>query len=220
MLVRDIPISSLPSLQPLNTVSEALDTLQEYACEQLPVVEDGIFLGMIQLGLLSEHSSSDQLLQSFLPLLPPPAIQPEHHFLQALSFASDHALTVIPVRGVDGEFAGVITLASLLKELTRFLGLHQGGGLLVLERDIRQFSFSEVSKIVESNDAFITQLNTAHHAQTGLIQITLRINKSEISDIMAAFQRYDYQVCFFAGEEQYSNQLRTHYDHLMHYLKI
>jgi glycine betaine/choline ABC-type transport system substrate-binding protein len=98
---------------------------------------------------------------------------------------------------------------------------YTGTGLLVvLEMESNQYSFSEISKILETNDAQITQLNTSNDAETGLMQVTLRINKPEVSDIVATFQRYEYNVKYFFGEEQYGNELRTNYDNLMNYLKI
>jgi hypothetical protein len=45
-------------------------------------------------------------------------------------------------------------------------------------------------------------------------------NKIEISDIVATFQRFDYAVRYFFGEEQYTNELKDNYNHLMAYLNI
>ncbi|MEI9807195.1 MAG: hypothetical protein WDO16_04525 [Bacteroidota bacterium] len=52
------------------------------------------------------------------------------------------------------------------------------------------------------------------------MRVTIRINKPDISDIVAAFQRYEYDVKYFFGEELYTNELRSNYDNLMNYLKI
>ncbi|MFM8711269.1 MAG: CBS domain-containing protein [Sphingomonadales bacterium] len=220
MLVRDIPSSSLPWLQTDDTVSAALQLMQEHHAEHLPVVDAGVYRGLVSEEELLDHSPSDETLQHLLPLLSAPAISAEHHFLQALTLATEQQLTVVPVVVEDKELTALLTLPSLLQELSRFLGLQEGGALLALERESNQYSFSEISKLVETNDAQVTQLNTYNNPQTGIIQITLRVNKPEVSDIVATFQRYDYNVCFYAGEEQYTNQLRRHYDHLMHYLKI
>ena len=89
-----------------------------------------------------------------------------------------------------------------------------------MEMESNQYSFGEISKIVETNDAQITQLNTSNDAETGLMQVTLRINKPEVSDIVATFQRYEYNVKYYFGEEIYENELRSNYDNLMNYLKI
>ena len=77
-----------------------------------------------------------------------------------------------------------------------------------------------ISKLVETNDAQITQLNTSVDTETGLMQVTIRINKPEVSDIIATFQRYEYNVKYFFGEELYTNELKSNYDNLMNYLKI
>ena len=74
--------------------------------------------------------------------------------------------------------------------------------------------------MVETNDAQITQLNTYFDNSQGVFFVTLKINKMELSDIIATFQRYEYQVRYFFGEEQYENELRNNYDHLMNYLNL
>jgi len=50
--------------------------------------------------------------------------------------------------------------------------------------------------------------------------ITIKINKTEISDIVATFQRFDYNIRYYFGEEQYANELKENYNHLMNYLNI
>jgi hypothetical protein len=83
-----------------------------------------------------------------------------------------------------------------------------------------QYSFNEISKLVEGNDAQITQLNTSNDAETGMMQVTIRVNKPDVADIVATFQRYEYTVKYYFGEEQYENELRNNYDNLMNYLGI
>jgi hypothetical protein len=73
---------------------------------------------------------------------------------------------------------------------------------------------------VETNDAQITQLNSYWDTTTDTFLVTIKINKFEISDIVATFQRYEYVVKYYFGEELYQNELRDNYDHLMTYLNI
>ena len=100
------------------------------------------------------------------------------------------------------------------------MSLNEPGGLIVLEMNSNQYSFNEISKLVETNDAQITQLNTTNDPETGTMQVTIRINKPEVSDIVSTFQRYEYNVKYFFGDEIYANELRSNYDNLMNYLKI
>jgi hypothetical protein len=86
--------------------------------------------------------------------------------------------------------------------------------------DASDYSLGQISKLVETNNAYISQLNTYTDEVTGQLIVTLRINKEEISDIVATLQRYDYHLIFHAGEEQYENELRRNYNHLMNFLEM
>ncbi len=92
--------------------------------------------------------------------------------------------------------------------------------MIVLEISKRNYSFGEISRLVETNDALITQCNTFTEPETGLIIITLKVNKIEISAIVATFQRYDYAVRYYFGEESYTNELKDNYNHLLAYLNV
>jgi hypothetical protein len=115
---------------------------------------------------------------------------------------------------------GVVAMPELLNALFKFVGGEEPGAIIVIEMDKRDYSFGEISRLVETNDAYITQLNTSVDSTTGLLQLTLKINKFEISDIIATFQRYEYVVKYYFGEESYANQLKDNYDLLMTYLRI
>ncbi|MBA2761211.1 MAG: CBS domain-containing protein, partial [Segetibacter sp.] len=84
----------------------------------------------------------------------------------------------------------------------------------------KSYSFGEISRLVETNDAYITQFNTTAETETGLLLVTIKINKLEVSDIISTFQRYEYTIRYFIGEEHYENELRYNYDNLMTYLKV
>ena len=89
------------------------------------------------------------------------------------------------------------------------MSLNEPGGLIVLEMESKNYSFNEISKLVETNDAQITQLNTNTDPETGLMQVTIKINKPGISDIVATFQRYEYNVKYYFGEELFENELQN-----------
>jgi formyltetrahydrofolate hydrolase len=104
--------------------------------------------------------------------------------------------------------------------LGKTTGANEPGGIIVLEMEQRNFSFSEISKLIETNDAQITQLNTHWDNNSSTFFVTIKVSKFEISDIIATFQRYEYQVKYYFGEEMFENELRSNYDHLMNYLNI
>jgi len=157
-----------------------------------------------------------ELKESF----PTVSVRDNDHFLKALQVAVENRLSVVPVTGENNELMGVVSYREMLKQASEFMNVKEPGGLIVLEMESNNYSFSEISRLVETNDAQITQLNTYTDPQTGMMQVTVKLNKSEISDIIATFQRYEYNVKYYFGEELYENELRSNYDNLMNYLKL
>ena len=164
----------------------------------------------------NDNAALSELQQSFAST----AVKSDEHFLKAIQVAAENGLSVVPIIDNDNDIAGAVTYSDLLKHASDFMSLNEPGGLIVLEMPSNQYSFSEISKILETNDAQITQLNTLNNPETGIMRITIRINKPDVSDVVAAFQRYEYDVKYFFGEELYVNELRNNYDNLMNYLKI
>jgi len=219
MLTRDLISNSIPYLHKDDKVYHALQLMNDYHVAHLPVVENDSYLGII---------SEEQLLQSddnnLIEQLPvtdgTTSVQAKDHFLKAIQTAVVNKLSIVPVVEEKKQLVGIVTYNDLLRNASNFLNLNEPGALIVLEMDSRNYSFSEINRIVESNDAQITQLNTYTDPETGMAQVTIRLSKMEVSDIVATFQRYEYNVKYYFGEEIYENELRSNYDNLMNYLKI
>lgn len=99
------------------------------------------------------------------------------------------------------------------------MSVEEEGAIIVLEIDKKKFLLSEINHLVETNNTQILQLNTVKESENTLL-VTLKLNKVEVSDIVATFQRYDYSVKYFIGEEHYNNELQENYEHLISYLNV
>jgi acetoin utilization protein AcuB len=220
VLNKDIISVSIPSLNPADPVMQALELMTDFHVSQLPVVANEKLIGLV---------CEDDLLNVTDDQLPVSTIEntfskvvahANAFFIEAVQSVNEFNLSVVPVIGSDLEYIGAITANDLLKQLGRMNGVTDPGAVIVLEMEKINFSFSQIIKLVETNDAQITQLNTYSDIDSGNFLVTLKINKFEIADIVATFQRYDYQVKYYFGEELYQNELRDNYDHLMNYLSI
>lgn len=183
------------------------------------MVQEGMYLGLLAEESLMD-AADDSLVQDLQQDLLMVYTTTADHYLIAAGRMAERKLPVLPVTTEEGEYIGVIQSMDMLQQLALLTGTQQPGGLVVLEADPLDFSPGEISRLVETNDAQIRQLNTQFDEASGKLIITLRINKQEISDIIATLQRYDYSIVFYAGEEQYENELRRNYHHLLHYLEI
>jgi acetoin utilization protein AcuB len=220
MLTRELLSQTLPFLHLGDKVYEALQMMNDNHVTHLPIVDGEKFIGVISEEDLLQAENDNSLLSSLQQSFSDISVKDDEHFLKAVQLAADSGLSIVPVVTEENELIGTVAYNELLKFSSEFMSLSEPGGLIVLEIESNQYSFNEISKLVETNDAQITQLNTSNDAETGIMQVTIRINKPDISDIVATFQRYDYNVKYFFGEELYANELRSNYDNLMNYLKF
>jgi signal-transduction protein with cAMP-binding, CBS, and nucleotidyltransferase domain len=218
MLTRELISHSIPYLRLQDTAFHALQLMSDYHVAHLPIVEEEKYLGIVseeQLLHIDEEDKIEELAKMDSSVF----VDASEHFLKAIQVAVINKLSLVPVTE-EGQMQGVITYDDLLRNASEFMSLSQPGALIVLELDDKNYSLAEISRIVESNDAQITQLNTYTDSDTGIMQITIRVSKIEVSDIISTFQRYEYNIKYYFGEELYENELKNNYDNLMNYLKI
>ena len=219
MLVSEIIQSSIPVLQYNDTIDNAIELLQQNNLNHLPVLNNESYEGLLSMDDLLSAEDADvvsSLSVKFIHI----SVQYNQHFLTALKLITEAGLTALPVLSQTKEYIGVVTYESLIQSLGIFLSTDVPGGIFVIETAKHQFSIGELCRLVETNDAFITQINTYIEHISGQLIVTFKINKTEVSDVLATLQRYDYNVRYYFGEEPYENDLRENYDNLMAYLNV
>lgn len=219
MLISQLNFSNYPIVSLTDKVSFALQLMEDYETQHLPVVSEEKYVGLISKDDLLDANDDFSLAALEYELIKT-SVNPNEHFLSALKTAIDLSLTLVPVVDTEKALQGIITQKELLRAAGRFNGVEEPGAIIALEMEKAHFAFGELTRLVETNDANITQLNTSVDSVTGQLTVTIKINKLEISDILATFQRYDYSILYYFGEEAYENELRENYDLLMTYLKI
>lgn len=219
MLSSQVIHTTYPSLHLFDKVSFALQLMDDYDVTHLPVMSDEKFAGLVSKEDLLDTDESVAVV-TLQDLFVQKSIKANEHFLHTVKQIAEHNLSLIPIVNDDMELLGCVSAKEVLNSINSFVGNDEPGGIIVLEIEKRDFSFGEISRLVETNNAYITQLNTYTETTTGLVIATVKVNKIEISDIVATFQRYEYSVRYYFGEEQYTNELKDNYNHLMAYLNI
>lgn len=220
MLAIELNNNIIPRLQLEDTVGKALQLINDFKVSHLPVVSEEKYLGLISEDDLLDANNKKMLIQLLQDEFIDVSIKENAHFLQAVNISNEYQTSVVPVVNEEKEFLGSISGPSLLRTLGNFSGALEIGGIIILEMERNQFTISEISRIVESNEATILHLNTTVQPETGLLTVTIHINKKELSMVVAAFERYEYDVIYYFGEEKFENEIHSNYRHLMNYLDI
>jgi acetoin utilization protein AcuB len=220
MLTVELIDNNIPRLHLQDTVSKSLQLISDYKLTHLPVVVDDAFIGLISEDDLLDAEETKMPIELLQESFIQASVKENEHFLNAVNIINQYDTSVVPVINDEKELLGVITSAGLLRQLGSYAGATEIGGIIVLEMERSQFAISEISRIVESNDATIFHLNTTTQPDTGLLTVTLHINKKEIAAIVKTFERYEYDVIYFLGNADFENEIHSNYKHLMSYLDI
>lgn len=218
LFVKDCIDTSIPYIRLSDTVGYALELMQEYKAENLAVVENGAFVGTISENILLE---CDDLLkiESMQESLHQHKIFEETHLFEVLKKSVEHTTYFLPVVNADNEFIGITTPQKMLNVLVLNSSLGTGGGIMVLELETKDYSLTEISKIVESNNAMILHSMMTTSVNQHLTQVSLKINKNDLKDIQLTFERYRYTVVAVIHQSEYETQLKERFDGLMKYLE-
>ena len=220
MLAQELSSNILPQLQLSDTVAKALQLMSDFKITHLPVVSEEKYLGLISEDDLLDEENKKIPIGFFQNDFIPASVNFNNHFLNAVSVSNYYQTNVIPVVNEANELMGTIDGQALLAAVGNFSGSNETGAVVVLEMERNNFAISEISRIVESDGAIILHLNITSKPDSQQLQVTIHLNKKEISTVIAAFERYDYTVIYYSGEELFENEIDSNYRHLMNYLDI
>lgn len=218
MLCTQIISTDYPTISIHETVADAQSLSLKSGESIFPILNNSEFVGILASEEIKSLSQGTQLSSLTPKVL---FVHGDEHFLSAMKIMTLTQLPVLPVIDRENKYLGVITHISLLHALGILMDIEQNNGaLLSLQMTKSSFSFTELARLIESNDANITQLNSYLDVQTDKYIVTIRLDKKDISDIVSTLQRYEYQVVYFWGDELYENELKRNYEALMNYLSI
>lgn len=209
-------------IQPLSIhdkVADALAIMEQRGLKQLPVAEGDKYLGMIEEDDLLDEDGETYLV-NLIDSLVGAAVRGNDYFLVAVKACYLYNLDIVPVSNERQEYEGAITMEALYRQLAKMTGSDEYGSMVVLEMERKDYAPGLFNRLVESNDAIITQMNSWADPANSLMTVVIRINKEEISDIVATFQRHGFTVRYYLGEELFRNELQSNLDHLMNYLNM
>ena len=155
MLVKDRMSQNPVTIAPDSSVDEALTLMREKGVRHLPVLEDGVVVGVvndIELRTAWFPSLLDELAVKDVMVTDPLMVAPTDSVFQAARLLYHHKLTGLLVSD-NGRLVGIITLADILALFVEFLGLLGEGYRVDVCLDPRAQSLDQVNAIISRHGA-------------------------------------------------------------------
>jgi acetoin utilization protein AcuB len=219
MIAEELIHNDIVPLRTSDTGEEALGIMADFYVRHLPIVNNTQLLGLISEDDLLDHDPETPVGAMDLSL-PRPYVKQSDHFYEVFRLLTLHQLSVIPVVDNEDTYIGLITLDDILQYFARIGGFSEPGSIIVLETSRRGYSLSEISRIVESENASVLNSFVASSLDGSTLEVTIKVNVQNDNAILATFERFGYEVKGSFKEESYDDILKERYDAFMNYLNV
>lgn len=221
MLAHNLISDIIPSLRTSDTGQDALNWMETFRVSHIPIVNNSEFLGLIADEDIYDLNIANEPLGNHSLSLIKPYVMDYQHIYDVIEVLSRLKLTLVPVLDVDKKYLGVITLSDLMQHFSELLAVHNDGGLIQIEVESRDYALSEIARIVEDENAKVLSLYLSQNDINNNFIITLKLNTSDLSAIVSAFERYDYRIkTSYYGSTETDEKAKENYESLLRYLNV
>lgn len=210
----------IPPLKHTDSGEVALHWMEEFKVRHLPVMKFDNFVGLLSEDDVLDQTNPEKSLNELFVHLPRPYVQGNAHIYEILAKMSDAQLTVIPVLDENETYLGCVGAKDVLHKLANTGSIKEVGGIIVLTLNLIDYSLAHIAQIVESEGAKVLSCFISSAPSSQLIEVTLKINQTELGRIIRSFERFDYIIKASFQKDSYQDDLRNRYDELMKYLNM
>ncbi len=212
----------LNDIQPFNLkndVTQMKHSFGQHAFSHLPVVDDNLFYGAISHEEIIMLNSDSSKLNEFKQLIQPFYVIENMNWFEVLQNFATHNTNLMPILNSEKEYIGYYELDDFLNIFKCTPFLHEEGVILVVAKNVNDYSFSEISQIVESNNAtlfgaFVSKIDN------DIAHITLKLSLHDINNTLHSFRRYKYEILNEFEKDKYLEELNDRSNYLQKYLNI
>lgn len=210
--------SSLVTLHPDDDGGRALSLMDELRVNHLAVVRNSFYLGILSEKEILSWNKTDEFIDEHLTELTAPSVIGSQHLFDILQTVELNNLSVIPVLDEEKHYLGAITNRKLLYTVAKSTGIQSIGGMLVLQMKENDYSMSEIARIIESNDTKILSSYITSIPDAQMLELTLKLNKVDITAIVKDFERFDYTITASYNRNNQEDDFMERYESLMRFL--
>lgn len=205
-------------LHTTDTIASAQEFFIDLNYSHFPVLEDNIFIGNISkedidiLDINSTIENNKYELERFY-------VHSTMIWLDVLEIFAQNDTNIVPVLSEKNEYIGYYELEDVIKFFHETPFLREEGGILVIQKDVHNYSMSQITQIIESNNARVLGLFVSK-IDNELVEITVKTSQSSLNEIIQTFRRFEYTIVSEHQEDSYLQNLKERSDYLDKYLNI
>ncbi|WP_199117044.1 CBS domain-containing protein [Pedobacter sp. ASV28] len=220
MFAAELISNTIPPLKTSDTVRKALERMSEFKLYHLPIVNEKQYLGLVSEEELMEIREQETAIGSLSLKILNSFVFENSHVYDVIRLFNQLQLSIVPVLDQQKNYLGLVSINSLLSYTANLFAVNEPGGIIVLSIGNRNNSLAHMSQIVEADNAQILSSYVSAFPESTRLEVTLKINKTELSSIVASFERYDYEVKAVFNNTNHDDDSLDRYNSFMNYLNV
>lgn len=219
MIAEKLISSILSPLMTSDSGADALTMMNVFRVKHLPIVNNEQLLGTIsEKDILNQDTKEP--IGSYDLTLDHAHSKKNDHLFEIMSKLAENKLTVIPVIDHQENYLGLITQDDLIQYYGNSFSFREPGSIIVITTSKKQYSLAEISRIVEGENGIILSSFITKEEDSEELLITLKLNSNDIQRVIAALERYEYNIKASFTKASNYDDLQGRYDLLMTYLDV
>ena len=218
MSIESYIVNDIEICQITEKIGDLKKRFNELTYSHLPISKDNTYIGCV-----SENDvrcfDAEKTLEDYQYALEGFFARDSDNWLDTLETFAQNQSNILPVLGADNQYLGYLELSDILHQFNETPFLNEPGGIIVLEKGSLDYSFSEISQIIESQNARISGMFISSQ-ENDLTQITVKTTTSSLNEILQTLRRYGYSIISEHQEDNYSKNLKDRSRYLDRYLNI
>ena len=210
--------SSIKSIHPVEDGNKALEMMDQFRIHHLAIVKNNFYLGVISDKEIMSWNSEDDSIEEHLNNLAAPYVKYNQHLFDIIEVLEKNNLSIVPVLDEKNHYLGVITSRKLLYSIAKSATIQSPGGVIILEMPDHDYSLTEIASIVESNNTKILSSYIISKPNSTNTEVTIKLNKQEVTAIIKDFERHEYKVSASYKDEEADGDYLERYESLMRFL--
>ncbi|MBX9852837.1 MAG: CBS domain-containing protein [Cytophagaceae bacterium] len=212
----------IPPLKTTDKGRQALNWMEEFRITQLPEIEEDLsYRGLISENTILESDNLEKSLSEYTLDAEDKYAHMATHFYDVIKLAMKNKMQVVAVVNEEKKFQGVISVNDTTAAIAQMFASQGPGGIIVLSMKENQYSLAEISRLIESNDAkIISSFIVNDELDPSMIKVTLKLNRTDLSRLIATLERYEYKIIAQFQETELITNDKERLDLLLKYLSI
>lgn len=221
MIAEELINQMIPPLKLYDSVEKALRWMDEFRVNELPVVSNRKYVGMATELTLVDLPNREQQLKELELEHQEVHVQASQHFYDVMEAAIKNKVQVVPVLDEELDYMGIITINDTLAAFGQMSALQGQGSILVLSMPERDYSLSQISRLIEEDNVKILSAYVSPDEMDPYkIKLTLKLNTTDLTRIIATLERFEYRITAQFSDNTEYDVGRDRLDMLFKYLDI